>query len=166
MKKILSVIAGLLIFALIGAGLIGRNIMFKLNYKKEIQKYAKEYKVDSKLLAAVINFEDGFNAETQYKKGEPVGPFQFRDTKVEKYAKEMGLKDFKKEDIAKVDVNIKMGAWYIKENFKNNDYNELAVAWMERNNNQEKRMQDYYRQYYGERIEKRVKLYKIFHPEL
>lgn len=59
-----------------------------------------------------------------------------------------------------------MGDWYIKQNLKDNNYDELAVAWMERSSDQEKRMQDYYRQYYGEKIEKRVKIYKIFHPEL
>lgn len=167
MKKIIGGIVGVLIIAIIGGGVFTRNVLYKLKYTKEIKQYAREYNVDPAILAAVIHFENNFmDINEQYTKGEAVGPFNFKDTKVEKYAKEMGLTNFKKEDIANIDTNIKIGAWYISKNFKNNDYKELSVAWLERNKDQDQRMKDYAKQYYAEKIEKRAKMYKIVHPEL
>ncbi|ENK1243401.1 transglycosylase SLT domain-containing protein [Clostridium botulinum] len=164
MKNVLKILVGLVFILVIGSGVFLRNVIFDLKYKNEIRKYATKYSVDPYLIAAVINFETA-NEELKYEPSKSCGPFNLKDTKVLEYAKEMELKDFKKEDIGNPDINIKIGTWYISKNFKG-DYKEFAAKWIERNQSEDDKMKSYAREYYGSKIEKRAKIYKVIHPEL
>ncbi|ACO83518.1 transglycosylase SLT domain-containing protein [Clostridium botulinum] len=164
MKKILKFLVGLVLILAVGSGVFLRNVLFDLKHKDEIKKYATKYNVDPYLVAAVINFETA-NEELKYEPSKPCGPFNLKDTKVLEYAKEMGLKNFKKEDIGNSDENVKIGTWYISKNFKGN-YREFAAKWIERNQSEDDKMKDYAREYYGPKMEKRAKIYKVIHPEL
>ncbi|WP_125152655.1 lytic transglycosylase domain-containing protein [Clostridium rectalis] len=167
MKKVVVSLLAVFFFIIIAGTFFTRNVVFKLNYEDKLEKYAKDYNIDPTILAGVIYFENNFtDINDEYKKGEAVGPFNLKDTKVEQYAKEMGIKNFKKEDIEDIDINIKIGAWYISRHFKDNDYKGLAAAWIERNSSQDDKIKNYAKQYYGDKIKRNAQIYKIVHPEL
>lgn len=164
MKKL---IISLLTVGIIGVGgiLFARQGLYPLNHKAEIKKYAEKYDVDPALVAATIHFETNFR-ETQYKEGKPSGLMNINDENGIEIAKEAGLEIKDKKDIAIADNNINIGTFYISKIFDGKDYKEMMASWIERNGKVEEADKVYASQYYGEKIEKREKIYKFLYPSL
>ncbi|MFD3157050.1 transglycosylase SLT domain-containing protein [Haloimpatiens sp. FM7330] len=174
MKKIGIVLASLLI-VFFAAAMVARSLVYPLKYKAEIQKYAKEYSVEPELIAAIINVSSNFDPKP-YKKGERCGLMDLQDKSAMILAKQMGFKDFKSENLGNPDTNIKIGTWFISQNYKNKDIEEVVTKWGGVNyadaagdlnlEKEKKKWEDYFKKYYVEKIKKRMKVYKILYPTL
>lgn len=174
MKK-LGTILGVILVLVIGGALITRTLVFPLKYKAEIQKYAKEYNVEPELIAAVIHVRSAFDPK-EYEIGKECGPMALQDKSAEIIAKEMNLKDFKEENLADPDLNIKLGTWFMSKNYKDKDIESLVekiggMNWQDAAGNKKleedkKFWEDYYKQYFTKKIESRMKIYKLLYPTL
>ncbi|MCY6484152.1 transglycosylase SLT domain-containing protein [Clostridium aestuarii] len=174
MKKI-GVIFGAILVLIIGGTLLARTVIFPLKYKTEIKKYSKEYSVEPELIAAIIHISSNF-APKEYEKGEKCGPMNLQDKSAEVIAKEMGFTDFNLQNLAEPDTNIKIGTWFISQNYKNKDIEQAVekwggVNWQDVKGNKEKEerkefWEDYYKKNFVEKVKSRMKIYKILYPTL
>ncbi|WFD11083.1 transglycosylase SLT domain-containing protein [Tepidibacter hydrothermalis] len=142
-KKIIAILSVILIIIGVGALMFGKEVYHEMNqnsyenvrikYEKQIVKYSKKYGVNPCLVAAIISQESDFRSG-KYKKGEKTGLMQIRDTAAKKWAKEMGMKDFKGEMLKDIDTNIELGTWYLGKLNKENDNDEDKViqGWYDR----------------------------------
>ncbi|MGG7165651.1 transglycosylase SLT domain-containing protein [Clostridium ihumii] len=161
-----------LIIALVTVGIVGvsgilfvRQGLYPLNHKIEIKKYAEKYNVEPALVAATIHFETNFK-ETPYKEGKPSGLMNINDESGIRIANEANIKIDNKEEVALADNNINIGTFYISKIFNEKNYKEMMAKWIERNGEVEEADKVYASQYYGEKIEKREKIYKFLYPSL
>ncbi|MCY6371712.1 transglycosylase SLT domain-containing protein [Clostridium ganghwense] len=174
MKK-LGIVFGTVLAVIIGGILIVRTLVFPLKYETEIKKYAQEYKVEPELIAAIIQISSNFDSK-EYKKGEKCGPMNLQDKSAEVIAKEMGFTDFKPENLADPDTNIKIGTWFIAQNYKNKDVEQAVTKWGGVNwqdvkgdkekDEKKKFWEDYYKKYFVEKIKNRMKVYEVLYPSL
>lgn len=149
MKKIMKIGLVILVVVLILGGVFVSNLGlsddYRLDYEKEIIKYAKEYKVDSYLITSIIRQESGFHNFISLfsKKDEKIGLMQIKGELGEKWAKQMGIEDFSWKDLKDADTNIKMGAWYLGELQKENKDEDAVIAgWYYRDVDKEKIPED------------------------
>lgn len=101
----------LVITLLIGVGILYLGV-FPVKYVGIIEKYSKEYGVDSHLIYAVIHTESRFDPEAQSPAG-AVGLMQVTDETGQFIAKKLEITDFQVEDLKDPETNIKMGAYYL-----------------------------------------------------
>ncbi|MEW8957199.1 transglycosylase SLT domain-containing protein [Clostridium sp.] len=161
-KKVLAGIIGALI-VIYG---VGAFILYPLKDKDIIKKYSEEFKVDKNVLASIIREESGFrDLDFTYEKGEKTGAMQIRDFAAEPLAKELGMKDFKGEDLTNKDTNIKIGTYYVSKNYNEKDIKSTMLKWQEinvsdknppRNKEEAESM--------AKTMTNSVRWYKIFHP--
>lgn len=101
---------------------------YPLKYEEYIVKYSKEYSLDPCLVAAVIWTESRFNPEATSPK-DAMGLMQITPQTGMWGAKTLGVENFEVEDLYDVELNIRVGCWYIKtlkQQF--NDDLELVLA--------------------------------------
>lgn len=161
MKKIVNILIIVLIL-IIGSGFVIRATLFPIKDKGALEKYAKEYNVKPELVAAVINFESNFK-NIEYSNSEPSGLMKLTPKTGEELAKEMGLKNFKVEDIANEDTSIRLGTYYLSKSNGEN-IKEVVGNWAIRNGQDTQiDMKAYAEQYYTSKIENRAKIYKVLY---
>ncbi len=164
--KTLSRIIGVLVLVILISIVGARLLLFPIDQKETIKKYAKEYNVKPEVIAAVIHFETEFKP-SEYKEGKKVGLMNIRDSVGVKLSKEMGQEVSNPKQISEADTNIKIGTWYISKNGGDSDLSEMMGKWVLINEEKEdSKMIEYAKTYYGEKIKKRANIYKILYPEL
>ncbi|WP_051623619.1 transglycosylase SLT domain-containing protein [Clostridium hydrogeniformans] len=163
MKK--KIFAGIIV-ALIGIYAIGAFLIYPLKNKDILKKYSEEFKVDKYVLAAIIKEESGFrNEDFSYKKEDKIGVMQIRDFAAEPLAKELGIEDFKGEDLTNKDTNIKIGTYYLSKNYNEKDLKSTMLKWQERNVSEKNPlMSKETAESLSDSMIKTSKMYKIFHP--
>ena len=132
MKILKRLIVILIILALIIFSGIYFFVYFMINdkhepYMKYIEKYSEEYKIDKKLITAVVKVESSFN-EKAHSHADAKGLIQLLPETGEWIAKRLG-EDFKEENLLNPEINIKYGTYYLKylfNLFKNVDYAIMA----------------------------------------
>ncbi|MFM1582183.1 lytic transglycosylase domain-containing protein [Helcococcus bovis] len=132
MKILKRLIVILIILALIIFSGIYFFVYFMINdkhepYMKYIEKYSEEYKIDKKLITAVVKVESSFN-EKAHSHADAKGLMQLLPETGEWIAKRLG-EDFKEENLLNPEINIKYGTYYLKylfNLFKNVDYAIMA----------------------------------------
>lgn len=161
MKKIVNILIIVLVL-IIGSGFAIRATFFPIKDKSAIEKYSKEYNVKPEVVAAVINFESNFK-NIEYNNNEPSGLMKLTPKTGEELAKEIGIKNFKVEDIANEDTSIQLGTYYLsKSNGKS--IKEVVGNWAIRNGQDPQMdMKSYAEQYYTSKIENRAKIYKVLY---
>ncbi|NEU06042.1 transglycosylase SLT domain-containing protein [Clostridium senegalense] len=164
MKKVTIVLLSLAVIV-ISSGLFVREMLFPITNIDVIKECGENYKVDPAVIAAVIHFETNFR-ETPYKKGRPSGLMNITDDSGMEIAKKAGIKIENKADVAKAENNIRLGSFYISENFNGKDFKEMMANWISRNGEVEEQDKSYAKKYYGDKIEKREKIYKFLYPSL
>ncbi|MEW8957104.1 lytic transglycosylase domain-containing protein [Clostridium sp.] len=102
------------------------KIIYPLKYKDTIVEYSKKYDLDPYFVAAVIKAESGFRPNVKSHKN-AVGLMQLTDSTAEWVAKEMGMSDFKLEDLKTPEINIAMGCWYLENLNKEFKYDKTLV---------------------------------------
>ncbi len=102
--------------------------MYPLRYEEYIIKYSEEYSLDPYLVSAIIYVESRFNSNATSPK-DAMGLMQITPQTAIWGAKTLGIKDFQIEDLYDVELNIRLGCWYLdrlKKEF--NDDIELVLA--------------------------------------
>ena len=121
-KKIVFLI--FLVAAMVGVGVFSddfdRVFVYPRKYRREVEKYSKEFKVDEYLIYSIIKTESKFNKKAISNKGAK-GLMQVTDQTATWAAKELKLGN--SMDIYEPDYNIRIGVWYLarlKKEFKGN----------------------------------------------
>ena len=98
----------------------GERFFYPLKYKEEVLEYSKEFKVDERLIFAVIRVESSFNRRAKSQRGAK-GLMQITDKTAEFIAEKIGENEY---DLFDARVNVKFGCYYIsylKNKFKNQE---------------------------------------------
>lgn len=163
MKKLTKILLSIMAVLFVAGYFMSSKVFFPLKYEDSIVKYSKEYKVDPYLMAAIIHNESTFREITYYEEGRKNGIIQLKDSVANKWAKEMGLDDFKNKDILKTDTSIKMEAWYLS---KSSNKKEAIKSWVVRNVTSDDLLDDKEIEIRADLINGRITKYKILHPFL
>ncbi len=86
---------------------------FPIKYSEFVKKAAKDYNLEPSLVYAVILTESGFNANAVSNK-DARGLMQLREITAEWLSEEIG-QEFKFSELYKPDVNINLGAYYLRK---------------------------------------------------
>jgi soluble lytic murein transglycosylase len=118
-KRRLRLVKTAVWFALwiIGVGLIlnGRGfwrLFFPLHYQPTLEQYGSEYGVDPLLLAAVIRAESKYHPGARSSAG-ALGLMQIVPDTGKWVAEQIGLINFRPEELLDPETNIRIGAWYL-----------------------------------------------------
>lgn len=163
MKKLTKILLSIMAVLFVAGYFMSSKVFFPLKYEDSIVKYSREYKVDPYLMAAIIHNESTFREITYYEEGRKNGIIQLKDSVANKWAKEMGLDDFKNKDILKTDTSIKMEAWYLS---KSSNKKEAIKSWVVRNVTSDDLLDDKEIEIRADLINGRIAKYKILHPFL
>ncbi len=124
--------------------LVQLRYVYMWDYQDEILRYSKRNKVDPFLVAAIIKNESGFKPTAVSEAG-AVGLMQLMPDTATWAARQMGLQNFKEEELFNSETNIRLGCWYLaelEEEFRGNmalimmAYNAgrgQTKAWMQEN---------------------------------
>ncbi len=89
------------------------EINFPRFYQGEVKKRAREFKLDENLIYAVIREESRFNERDVSGSG-AIGLMQILPSTAKWIMEKTGLKDITMEDVFKPEINIFLGAWYLR----------------------------------------------------
>lgn len=122
LKKRLKLIITLLliIFISVTLGLIILTVKYPLAYRNIIVKYSKEYDVDPYLIASIINVESRYDRLALSPK-EAKGLMQISPQTGQWASEVLEIDNYDNEDLFEVDLNIRIGSWYIDRLFKEFD---------------------------------------------
>ncbi|WP_166242262.1 lytic transglycosylase domain-containing protein [Paenibacillus turpanensis] len=87
--------------------------LYPIPYREDIEISAQNYDVDPMLIAAIIRVESNYKPDTLSKKG-AVGLMQVMPDTAEWIVTQAGFADLTNEKLERPDVNIEVGAWYIR----------------------------------------------------
>ncbi len=90
------------------------RFVYMWDYQQDIITYSQKNQVDPFLIAAIIKNESGFSHKAVSKVG-AIGLMQIMPQTGRWIAEQMGLKDYKDEELYQARTNIRMGCWYIGE---------------------------------------------------
>ncbi len=103
--------------------------IYPIRYETDIALSAQSYGVDPLLVASIIRVETNFNPDKLSKKG-AIGLMQLMPDTAEWIVKKAGYAEETSQLLHRADVNIEVGAWYLKSlynQFENNRYAVLAA---------------------------------------
>ena len=121
---------------------VQRSYLYPFPYRDTVECYARRYKVDCYLVAAVIKVESKFQHDVRSHRG-AVGLMQLMPDTADWIAQRLGERDYTETELHDPDRNIRYGIWYLadlEEEFKGNDVLALAAynagrgnvkGWME-----------------------------------
>ncbi|MDR5568345.1 lytic transglycosylase domain-containing protein [Paenibacillus larvae] len=108
-KRVFALLLIVFLFILFyNSEFIGKRI-YPISYQNEIKQSAAEHNMDPLVLAAIIRVETNFSPESVSKVG-AMGIMQIMPETAEWIHKQTNIP---LSDFTKVDVNIRMGAWYL-----------------------------------------------------
>lgn len=117
LPKLLIVVIVIIGIIVIGKYIIRQSSWYKrevypLEYEEYIKKYSKEYSLDPYLVSAVIWTESRFNPKAKSHKS-AMGLMQITPQTGTWAADVLKLEGFKVEDLYDVELNIRLGCWYL-----------------------------------------------------
>ncbi len=119
-----------LVAILIFSDFIVKKVLYPYKYRAYIEKYSKEFNLDPLIVLALIKTESNFRATAESSKN-AIGLMQITEDTGRWAAGEMGIKDFKREQLKDPEYNIRMGCWYL-DNLKtefNGDMDLVLAAY-------------------------------------
>lgn len=115
-RKHRRMVALFLVLSAVLVAVQGRGIWIKVThpfkYEETIRNYAREYRLDPLLVAAVINVESKFDPNAESSKGAK-GLMQLLDDTALWGSEIIGLKDFSVQQLFVPETNIRIGCWYL-----------------------------------------------------
>lgn len=133
MKRILWVI----VLAAIAAGVFAyvnrtsppwyERLRYPLRYSEYVRVHAREHGLDPALVAAVIYQESKFRSDAQSSSG-AIGLMQITPTTAEGIAIRTHGSAFHTSDLYNPEINIRYGAWYLKDLFQKYGSEKLVLA--------------------------------------
>ncbi|HEY8530764.1 MAG TPA: lytic transglycosylase domain-containing protein [Limnochorda sp.] len=106
-----ALVVGLLVVVLLYWRPVGR-IFYPMPYREAVERWASEYGVDARLVAAVIRVESGFQPTARSSKGAR-GLMQIMPETGAWVAERLGLGPVKAEDLDEPELNLRLGTWYL-----------------------------------------------------
>lgn len=106
-----ALVVGLLVVVLLYWRPVGR-IFYPFPYREAVERWASEYGVDARLVAAVIRVESGFEPTARSSKGAR-GLMQIMPETGAWVAERLGLGPVKAEDLDEPELNLRLGTWYL-----------------------------------------------------
>lgn len=100
------------------------NFVYKKEYSEYVEKYAKLYNLDEKLIYAIIKNESNFNKDAISPVG-AVGLMQIMESTADDVAKQLNFYSY---DLHSPEDNIKIGAKYFSDLLKKYGKTSLALA--------------------------------------
>lgn len=112
-KKRILILFGLIIFLIliINSKILLRAI-YPIYFKEDIYYFAREYRVDPLLTAAIIRVESKFDERAESKKG-AVGLMQIMPATGAWAAEQIGMNNYEPGMLFDPRINIKIGTWYL-----------------------------------------------------
>lgn len=123
---IILVIIGFLAIKVFKVQKIVLRKMYKIDYLEHVEKYAKEYEVDPKMIFAIIKAESNFNPNVVSKSG-AIGLMQLMDTTAEELCNKMDIFYVKKTSLYQPELNIQLGTKYFSSLLQEYDNNYLLA---------------------------------------
>lgn len=88
----------------------GRSFVYPIKYRREVEKYSKDFGVDKYLVYSIIKTESKFDEKAISNKGAK-GLMQVTDKTAQWAARELRLGN--RIDLFEPETNIKIGVWYL-----------------------------------------------------
>jgi peptidoglycan lytic transglycosylase len=103
------------------------RLRYPLHYGSIVRAHALNYGLDPALLAAVIYQESKFDATARSKSG-AIGLMQLTPTTAQGIAIRTGGSAFRTSDLRNPELNIRYGAWYLRNLFQKYGRERLVLA--------------------------------------
>jgi soluble lytic murein transglycosylase len=103
------------------------RLRYPLRYSEYVRAHARENDLDPALLAAVIYQESKFDASAESKSG-AIGLMQLTPSTAHGIAVRTGGSRFRTEDLLNPEINIRYGAWYLRNLFQKYRDERLVLA--------------------------------------
>ncbi|ANE48361.1 lytic transglycosylase [Paenibacillus swuensis] len=101
--------------------------VYPIHYREDIIVSSQNYKVDPYLIAAIIRVESNYKTDTKSSKG-AVGIMQIMPDTANWIIQKADYSKYTIHELDnRADVNIEVGAWYIRSLYDQFDYNKIAV---------------------------------------
>ncbi|HEY5563489.1 MAG TPA: lytic transglycosylase domain-containing protein [Clostridiaceae bacterium] len=88
--------------------------IYPIKYTDIVYKYSKEYNLKPMLVFSVIQCESKYDSKAKSNKN-AYGLMQIQDSTAIWAAQQIGITNFKVEDLYQPEINIRIGCWYINE---------------------------------------------------
>jgi soluble lytic murein transglycosylase len=103
------------------------RLRYPLRYETIVRSHARNYRLDPALLAAVIYSESKFHASAKSRSG-AIGLMQLLPATAEGIAVRTGGNRFRVEDLYDPEINVRYGAWYLRNLLDKYRDERLALA--------------------------------------
>ncbi len=103
------------------------QLLYPLYYTDHLEKHTTKYEIDPLFVAAMIREESRFNANIVSYAG-AIGLMQIMPANGPEFASRLKIPRFNTRMLYNPDINIQMGAWYMKNLMNQFDNNHLLVA--------------------------------------
>jgi soluble lytic murein transglycosylase len=131
------ILAGVLLCALLAGGIalyVGvsrpawfERLRYPLRYSEYVRVHARENDLDPALLAAVIYQESKFDAGAKSASG-AIGLMQLTPATAHGIAERTGGSRFRTDDLLDPEINIRYGAWYLRNLFRKYGEERVVLA--------------------------------------
>jgi soluble lytic murein transglycosylase len=103
------------------------RLRYPLHYSAYVRAHARQYHLDPALLAAVIDSESKFDANAESGSG-AIGLMQLTPATARGIAIRTGGSAFRMNDLYDPEINIRYGAWYLRNLFQKYRNERLVLA--------------------------------------
>lgn len=124
---LVAVVAGAFLFVNETSPPWYERIRYPLRYAQFVRVYARDHDLDPALVAAVIYQESKFDKQAKSSSG-AIGLMQLTPATAQGIALRTGGGAFHTDDLYDADINIRYGAWYLKNLFLKYGSEELVLA--------------------------------------
>lgn len=164
MRKLLLLIVGLALIA--GSFLILRQVLYPIEYHKEIKQYSEQYDADSSLAASIIRLQTTFDEDADKDaQAENIDRnlFDISESNAKAWASNIGI-DYEPKMLKDPEVNIQLGTWYLGQLSKQTDnVDEIIASWYDRDTNVRTKPDDETLQQYIAKCKKVTEMYRILY---
>jgi peptidoglycan lytic transglycosylase len=121
------VVAGVAAWLILSPPATVERLRYPLRYSAIVRGHARNYRLDPRLLAAVIEAESKFHANAKSRSG-AIGLMQILPSTAHGIALHTGGSNFHTEDLYNPEINVRYGAWYLRHLLDKYDDERTALA--------------------------------------
>lgn len=125
-KKAVLVITVAVLLLVISQTRWFNRMLYPIDYRENIFKYANEYNIDPYLIAAIIKTESNFKPQAESSQG-AVGMMQIMPETGAWVSSQINISNYSENKLNDPDTNIKIGTWYISS-LKKEFNNDMILA--------------------------------------
>jgi soluble lytic murein transglycosylase len=103
------------------------ELRFPLNYRQQVDQHAKDQGLDSAWVYAIVRQESAFSIDAQSHAG-AIGLMQLMPATAKEVASKANNQSFKTNDLFQPDINIELGASYLKQIYRQLQENPILAT--------------------------------------